>query len=153
MVELLRRYSNHSGLVKPLVSLLAEVHDPTADRHETVTNTVGQTARPRWRAADQLTEVEVADLVERYQEGATLSGLTERYKISRSAVRRLLHHEGIELRHRGLSTEQIEDAVRLYRQGWSLAKIGDRMGVSAGTVHARLRECGVRMRDTQGRLR
>lgn len=152
-MELLRRYSNHAGLIKPLVSLLTEVHDPTADRNETITNTAGQTARTDWRAIDRLTEAEAADLVERYQKGATLSTLAERYKISKGAVRRLLNRGGVELRQRGLTSEQIDEAVRLYGRGWSLARISEKLGVTANTVHTRLRERGVRMRDTHGRER
>lgn len=55
----------HAGLVKPLASLLTEVHDPTTDRNETITNTGGQTARADWRATDRLTEAEVAEVLER----------------------------------------------------------------------------------------
>jgi hypothetical protein len=95
----------------------------------------------------------VADLVGRYRAGVTLSSLAEGYKISRGAVRRLLQREGVEMRRRGLTSEQVDEAMRLYGQGWSLARVGERLGVDTGTVHARLRERGVRMRDTQGRER
>jgi len=152
-VELLRRYSNRSVLVKPLVSVLDEVHNPTVNRNETVTNTAGQTARAGWRAVDRLTEPEVTSLVEQYQDGATLVALAEGHKISRGAVRRLLQRDGIELRRRGLTPEQVDQAVDLYRRGWSLARIGEQLGVTANTVHTRLRERGVRMRNTHGRER
>lgn len=136
-----------------LVSVLEDADDLSSNGNKSITNTQGRTARQSWRAADRLSEADVRDLVDRYQNGATQGELATRYGISRGAVRRLLQEQGVELRTRGLTPEQVDQAVRLYSQGWSLARIGERLGVDAGTVHARLRELGVRMRDTHGRER
>ncbi|WP_433576779.1 helix-turn-helix domain-containing protein [Nocardia brasiliensis] len=83
----------------------------------------------------------------------TVYQLATKYSISRGTVSKHLRAMGIEMRMKGLSSEQIEEAVRLYGQGWSLMRIAGQLGVDHGTVWKRLRERGVRMRDTQGRER
>ncbi|MDQ4034154.1 MAG: hypothetical protein M3332_18705 [Actinomycetota bacterium] len=70
-------------------------------------------------------------------------------------MRETLHREGVSLRRRGLSPEQVDEAVRLYQydDGWSLARIDRRFSVDPTTVLTRLRKRGVRMRDAHGRTR
>jgi hypothetical protein len=79
--------------------------------------------------------------------------LGDQFGINRRTVSIILHRNGVEMRRRGLSLEQVDEAVRLYEAGWSLARIGERMGVDATTVLNRLRDRGVKTRDAQGRER
>lgn len=92
-------------------------------------------------------------LIEGYLAGATVHELGDRFGVSRQTVGAILKRQGVPMRRRGLSPEQIDEAARLYESGWSLARIGTRLGVDSTTVLNRLRERGVRTRDAQGRQR
>ncbi len=75
------------------------------------------------------------------------------FGIARQTVGKILKHEGVTMRRRGLTPEQVDEAVRLYKAGWSLTRISERMNVDPTTVLSRLRERGVRTRDPHGRRR
>ncbi|MFI5558555.1 helix-turn-helix domain containing protein [Amycolatopsis japonica] len=109
--------------------------------------------RRRPGTAKQLSEAEVADLIEGYLAGEAFAQLGSRFGIDRKTVSQILRRRGVPIRKRGLLSEQVDDAVRLYQTGWSLARIGEKFGTTADTVRARLLERGLRMRDTQGRER
>jgi DNA-directed RNA polymerase specialized sigma24 family protein len=151
-VELLRRYSNHGHLVKPLVRLLEEHGAGTADEEEPsrarTTRSEATTVRQKQR---RLSREEIAKLISRYEGGALMKELAAEFDIERRTVSAILRREDVMLRSRGLSSEQIDEAVRLYELGWSLARIGDKLGVDHETVRQRLKERGVRMRDAQRR--
>jgi hypothetical protein len=90
---------------------------------------------------------QIQQLVERYEAGATVYELSERFDINCKTVATLLKRHGVTMRCRqGLRLEQIDEAVRLYGAGWSLARIGEQLGADAGTVHARLRDTHARER-------
>ena len=79
--------------------------------------------------------------------------LAHKFGIHRVTVSRLLRLEGVELRIRGLTADEIDVAVELYGQGESLARIGEHFDVDHGTVWRQVRRRGVNMRDTHGRPR
>ncbi|MGW9555819.1 helix-turn-helix domain-containing protein [Nocardiopsis sp. NPDC055551] len=58
----------------------------------------------------------------------------------------ILKRQGIQIRKRGLSEEEIAQAMQLYEQGWSLTRIGQHFGVDSRTVRSRLLERGVKPR-------
>ena len=173
LVELLRRYSNHSHLVKPLVSLLKQANSVTLDCNKVVTSGQGTSAYGEGLGLDdpeardtlrglaktvrqkqhRLTREETARLVTGYKAGAMVKELAAEFEVERRTVSAILRRHGIEPRPRGLNPTQIDEAVRFYGQGWSLARIGERMGVEHSTIRNRLIERGVRMRDTHGRDR
>jgi DNA-directed RNA polymerase specialized sigma24 family protein len=86
---------------------------------------------------------QVEALVARYQAGDTVYELAARFHVNRKTVSRTLHHEGVSMRMKGLTAEQIVEAERLYRAGWPLSRIGQLMQVDTRTVHRRLKERGV----------
>jgi hypothetical protein len=74
-------------------------------------------------------------------------------EFGRLAAGVLLHRQGVQMRRRGLSLEQIDDAIHLYNLGWSLARVGKHFNVDHVTVLNKLREQGIPTRDTHGRPR
>jgi hypothetical protein len=51
-----------------------------------------------------------------------------RYSLGKGTVIRLLRSQGVTLRHRSLTEDQVLQAIPLYQQGWSLAKVGQHFG-------------------------
>lgn len=139
MVELLGRYSNWTSWTDRL---------PAPDK----TGELSRESRSRARrTARRLSDGDVAELVTRYQEGATVYDLAERFSIHRTTVSGHLHRRGVKLRGLSLDRRPVGVATRLYQQGWSAARIGSHLGVDGSTVWRALRARGVRMRDTHGR--
>ncbi len=99
----------------------------------------------------RLTPKQQTEVARRYQAGAQMNYLAQRYGIHRRTASAILKRHGVSTLLQGLSSEQIQHAVLMYAQGNSLAVIGSRLGADTGTVHNRLREQGVIMRDTHGR--
>lgn len=97
-----------------------------------------------------------------YTAGATTSGLSERYGLSKGAVQRAVIRGGGRLRDRAessracalaladkqrlLSPAQQEEAVLLYTDGWSLSRIGRRFRVAKNVVGRALRRRRVQLR-------
>jgi hypothetical protein len=87
-----------------------------------------------------------------YQAGTATPTLAERYNISSTAVKRLLHMNGVLMRqyHR-LTNGEVQAAAALYEAGWSLARVAQKFQVDAETARNRLKKLGVAMRGPQGR--
>ena len=141
MVELLGRYSNWTSWTDRL-----PVTDKTGDLSRESRSRARRTAR-------QLSDGDVAELVTRYQEGATVYELAKRFSIHPTTVSGHLHRRGVRLRGLSPDRRQVVVGTRLYQQGWSVARIGSHVGVDGSTVWRALRARGVRMRDTHGRDR
>jgi hypothetical protein len=89
----------------------------------------------------------------RYLEGATVYELAVEFDICRSKVSERLKENGVRMRLRSPSNQEICEMVRLYESGLSLAAVGKKVGKSVGTVKRYVLECGVQSRDTHGRVR
>jgi DNA-binding transcriptional regulator LsrR (DeoR family) len=101
--------------------------------------------------ARRLGSSSVAALIAGYEGGATCAQLAEAYGISQTAVKDLLHRQGVQLRRPlGLSAEEINAATDLYEAGWLLREIAAKFGVSQETVRRRLVERGVVTRSGHG---
>ena len=92
-------------------------------------------------------------LIADYRSGATVYELGDRFGIERRTVSTILHRNGVPMRRRGLSPEQVDDAIHLYNLGWSLARVGEHLDVAHTTVLTKLREHGIPTRDTHGQPR
>lgn len=94
-MELLRRYSNHDDLLKPLVSILERISDelPATEKEAQVASADGPTPRTS-HVSDRLTPAEIKTLVTSYLAGSTIRVLAEQYGISNSSVKRLLREHG-----------------------------------------------------------
>jgi hypothetical protein len=140
-VELLGRYSNWTSWANRVRSL-----DQTARP--------SLESRPRARGtARRLSESDLTELVTRYQDGATVYELAERFSIHRTTVSGHLHRRGVKIRGHSPDERQVDVAIQLYEQGWSTARIGLHLAVNGSTVWLALRARGVRMRNAQGRQR
>ena len=73
--------------------------------------------------------------------------LAERFGIHRATVRQILLRQGVPLRVRGLTEEQVEEAVKLYVEGSSVARLGQRFHANGTTVWRALLGRGVEMRE------
>jgi uncharacterized protein (DUF433 family) len=86
-----------------------------------------------------------------YEAGATSDELAHRYGISRTAVKDLLHRQGVAFRRLpGLSAADVDEAVRLYRRGWLLREIAGKFAVHQETARRALAQRGVVRRSGHG---
>lgn len=76
------------------------------------------------KRAKWLNATELAQLVERYEAGATTYDLAEQFGIGRETVANRLKAEGIKLRRIKLTEADLARAVELYATGLSTIKIG-----------------------------
>ena len=135
-MELLRRYSNQTGVLSELMTVLSL---PTEKRHDQDTDPPRQKQR-------RLRELEQLELVDAYRAGESVYRLADRFGIARQTVSAVLERHGVARRYRILTPEDVEAAVRLYESGLSLVDVGDRLVVNASTVLNALRKTGVQMR-------
>ena len=137
-MDLLGRYSNWISWTDRL---------PATDK----TGELSRESRSRARrTARRLSDGDVAELVTRYQEGATVYDLAKRFSIHRTTVTAHLHRRGVRLR--GLSPDRRQVVVAT-RQGWSVARIGSHVGVDGiasaltvrhvNTVYCKQRDRGI----------
>jgi DNA-binding IclR family transcriptional regulator len=96
----------------------------------------------------RLTPGPIAELVARYEAGATIRDLAKAYEMHRHTVAGHLQSLGVEMRRQGLAADQVDQAVTLYERGLSLERIGQRLGASAGTVRRMLIRRNVAMRTS-----
>jgi DNA-directed RNA polymerase specialized sigma24 family protein len=89
-----------------------------------------------------------AELLARYEAGATILALAAWSGAHRETVMRHLVHAGFEPRQRGLTAEQVQTARELYVEGFTLAEIAGRFGVGATTVRRSLLRLGISLRPT-----
>lgn len=113
----------------------------------------GQQARePGVRALRQpnrkLKPAEIQDLIDRYEAGATMSGLAAEFAMHFQIVRAHLRRSGVGLRSDlpALTSEDIDEAALLYARGWSTYRLADRYAVDRSTVGKALKRVGVELR-------
>jgi hypothetical protein len=149
MVDLRGRLANPDvqRTIERLIEVLAQAESST-ERRATVSR-----SRPH-KLAHRLNSDAIGQLLQDYQQGATIKDLVARYAISKTSVLSLLHAHGVPLRaHRRLTEEEVDEAAALYRAGWSLVKIGQQLGVDDETIRGRLHRAGVTMRGCHERIR
>jgi AraC-like DNA-binding protein len=113
-----------------------------------------QAAVKRHKIEQRLAADTVAQILADYRAGIATPALAERYNISSTAVKRLLHMNGVPMRryHR-LTDSEVQAAVALHEAGWSLAKVARKFDVDPETVRKRLNQLGVAMRGSPDRRR
>jgi len=134
-VEVLRRYSKLSS--PPAPARFAN-ESPRPDRRPT---------QPAHCVARRLGPDKVAELLQRYQDGVTLSRLSADYGLQRPSIRKLLRQHGIEPRSRSLTEAEIKQAAQLYATGLTVAQVANQLGRHHTTVQVALRRHGVQMRS------
>ena len=145
-VDLGGTYYNTKPQVEALETLLQNLPDPSTPAPPPVD-------RPKPGRARQLDAAQTQALVQGYLDGATTYELGTLFGIDRRTVGNILHRNGVQMRRRGLSPDEVDDAIHLYNLGWSLARVGEHLNVDHTTVLTKLRERGVPTRDSHGRPR
>jgi hypothetical protein len=108
-------------------------------------------SRPVVKRAKWLNATELAQLVERYEAGATTYELADHFGIGRETVAKRLKAEGIKLRRNKLSESDVARAIELYTTGLSTIKIGILLNRRHSTVWYALKTAGVQLRGAHER--
>jgi hypothetical protein len=95
MVDLLMAYSNRLDLVSGLVSVVERLRVRGGGEPETGRSVRSEQVPRVWRVTDRLSETDLSGLIISYRAGTTADALAERFKISKSSVKRLLRQHGI----------------------------------------------------------
>jgi len=92
----------------------------------------------------------IAEIVAKYQAGATTPALCTKYLLSKGGLLKLLREEGAQLRNQSLSVEQVMKAASMYEGGLSIAKIANYFGVSYSGVRQAFVRAGIQRRARGG---
>ncbi|MFZ1062008.1 MAG: hypothetical protein WAN30_00865 [Acidimicrobiales bacterium] len=87
----------------------------------------------------RLTEVQVAEMAEKYKAGATVYELAAEFGCHRLTVAERLKKSGISMRGQSPTSEEIDAMVKLHASGISPVEIGKQIGFCANTVRNSLR--------------
>jgi transposase len=79
------------------------------------------------------------EIIQAYESGATTRQLAASYGVSKTNIKDLLHRNGVDMRNRPLTANQIQEAIDLHAGGLSTYKIAERFGVVQSTVWRALR--------------
>lgn len=88
----------------------------------------------------------ITEIVARYNAGENTPALSREYGISKTGLLQLLRVEGVTLRRRPMTHEDIEWAVRLYKSGLTIDEVVKQVGYSSSTIQRALHQKGVMMR-------
>lgn len=138
LVEVMNRYSKHSKLVIP-------THVPASP-----IATQRPAAKPPHRLDRKVSAETAAQLVADYESGVPSTHLTRIYGLGKGSILKLLKEAGVQMRHQGLSSDNLEEAAALYREGWSLPRVAERFGCSVGSIRKEFRNHGVQIRSPNG---
>jgi len=110
------------------------------DYGETVTSKITNTQK-------RLTDLEIASIVEDYQNGMTTYALAKKYGCHRNTISRNLKKHGIVVTHSKIKTEEDSSKIiSLYKSGMMTEDIADKFLISVSAVVRCLHKNGVKMR-------
>ena len=116
-----------------------------------ITDVRGPNVRTLEKPQTSITPALRAELVARYEAGATIRELASWSGAHRQTIVRHLVRVGVELRRFGLDDDQTKAAVKLYRDGMTLAEIAAEFDVAASTVRSCLLRRKVALRPAARR--
>ena len=93
----------------------------------------------------------VRQIATEYESGSTTPSLCDTYGLSKTGLLCLLRDEGVKLRRRPLTSDQVTLAKTLYERGRPIAAIASRLDTSYNNVRQRLIKEGVQLRPRGGR--
>ena len=96
-----------------------------------------------FRVMHRLTASEVYDLVRDYHAGIDTPALAERYAISKTAVKRILHQRDVQRRRQSMTATAVKRAAELRTTGATLDAIAAELGCSRSSVARALRAAPV----------
>jgi hypothetical protein len=91
-------------------------------------------SKPQKQVHRRLLEVEVDELVEAYQAGATVYEFADRFHMHRSRISVALERRGMARRYRMVEGDRLQRAIQEYQIGKSVVSIGKELGVAGDTV-------------------
>ncbi|SIS13000.1 hypothetical protein SAMN05880568_2905 [Microbacterium sp. RURRCA19A] len=142
VVEPIHGYSNKSALLPPPLMELQKLADLTPNFAASATP-VEQVSRSLRR---RLEPVLVKQIAAEYESGATTPSLCATYGLSKTGILRLLRDEGVALRRRPLTDDQVQVARAMYEHGHPIATIASHLDTSYNNVRQRLIREGVQLR-------
>lgn len=89
-------------------------------------------------------------IVAEYESGSTTPSLCATYGLSKTGILSLLRDEGVALRRRPLTEDQVQVARAMYEHGHPIATIATRLDTSYNNVRQRLVKEGVQLRPRGG---
>ncbi len=92
----------------------------------------------------------IREIVTKYDSGSMTPALCEEYGLSKTGILAMLREEGVALRRRTLTDEQVQFAVERYEAGDSIAAIAAGLNTSYNNVRQRLPKKEVRLRPRGG---
>ena len=111
-----------------------------------------QLLRPISQRQRRLIAAQMIEMVQRYEEGATVYELATEFGCHRTTVSTRLKKARVSLRLQSPTSEVIDLMANLYTSGLSSMEIGERLGYCANTVRNGLQRQGIQLRDTHGRI-
>ena len=95
------------------------------------------------RVRRRLSPEAIAQVVERYQTGATAAELGAEHGVSKNGMLKLLREQGVQIRAKSLPTTVITQAMHLHERGLSMRQVSEQLGVSRTALRRNFREMGV----------
>ena len=95
------------------------------------------------RVRRRLSPETIAQVVERYQTGATAAELGAEHGVSKNGMLKLLREQGVQIRAKSLPTAVVTQAKRLHERGMSMRQVSEQLGVSRTALRRNFREMGV----------
>jgi AraC-like DNA-binding protein len=139
-------YSNRSSLSPPTpdeVTRLAQLSRQILPEAIAIRKPTDQPRNIRRR----LSQRAIDELIARYTAGEVTPTLSREYGISPSGLRDLLRAEGVSLRGRAITPEDVKKAVQLYEHGLTITEVVRHIGYSRDTIRTALRKHGVALRS------
>ena len=85
----------------------------------------------------------IAQVVERYQTGATAAELGAEHGVSKNGMLKLLREQGVQIRTKSLPTAVVTQAMHLHKRGLSMRQVSEQLGVSRTALRRNLQKMGV----------
>lgn len=139
------RQSRKWGSLPPTPDQLAKLAEASrALKPQPITeNTESYRARSIKR---RLSPQQIKQLVDRYEQGASITTLSREAGIARPTLRNLLRKAGVAPRRRGMTPEDEDKAISFYESGLTIYEVIDRVGYSYGVINRMLHKRGVKVR-------
>ena len=95
------------------------------------------------RVQRRLSPEAIAQVVERYQTGATAAELGAEHGVSKNGMLKLLREQGVQIRTKSLPTAVVTQAMHLHKRGLSMRQVSEQLGVSRTALRRNFQKMGV----------
>ena len=95
------------------------------------------------RVRRRLSSEAIAQVVERYQTGATAAELGAEHGVSKNGMLKLLREQGVQIRTKSLPTAVVTQAMHLHERGLSMRQVSEQLGVSRTALRRNFQKMGV----------